>query len=133
MGDIDHRGAQLTAQPDKLKPHLHPELGVEVRQRLVEKKHFGFAHDGPADGDALALAAGKFPWPAAKNFGNLQDTRRPLDLGTDFVPGRLGNAKSESHILKHRHMRIERIVLKHHGNATLRRRQIINPGTADVD
>jgi hypothetical protein len=30
---------------------------VEVRERLVEQEHLGVAHDGAADGDALALAA----------------------------------------------------------------------------
>jgi hypothetical protein len=38
------------------------QLGVEVGQRLVEEKQLGFAHDGAADGHALALAAGKLPW-----------------------------------------------------------------------
>jgi hypothetical protein len=35
------------------------QLGIEVGQRLVEQEDLGLAHDGAADGDALALAAGK--------------------------------------------------------------------------
>ena len=39
--------------------HLHAQLGVEIRQRLVEQKDGGLAHQRPADRDALALAAGE--------------------------------------------------------------------------
>ena len=43
----------------QLHAHLHPQLCVEVGERLVEQEHLRMAHDGAPDGDALALAAGK--------------------------------------------------------------------------
>ena len=58
---IDHGGAEALMQLGDLDAHLHAQLGVEVRQRLVEQERLGLAHDGPADGDALALPAGKLP------------------------------------------------------------------------
>ena len=57
VGDIDGRGPEPLVQGADLGPHRHPELGVEVRQRLVEQEHLGVAHDGPAHGDPLALPA----------------------------------------------------------------------------
>jgi hypothetical protein len=42
-----------------LGAHVDAQLGVEVRQRLVEQEDLGLADDGAAHGDALALAAGK--------------------------------------------------------------------------
>ena len=42
-----------------LGAHLHAQLGVEVGERFVEEEGLRFAHDGAADGDALALAAGE--------------------------------------------------------------------------
>ena len=42
-----------------LEPHLHAQRRVEVGQRLVEQEGLRLAHDGAADGDALALAAGE--------------------------------------------------------------------------
>jgi hypothetical protein len=60
-----------------LDAHLHAQRGVEVRQRLVEQEDLGVAHDGAADGDALALAAGQLPWPAVKiGRSRLQDLGR---------------------------------------------------------
>ena len=32
-------------QPLQLGPHLDAELGVEVRQRLVQQEHLGLAHE----------------------------------------------------------------------------------------
>ncbi len=58
------RGKKFELDPDApldarhLGPHLHPQLGVQVAQWLVHQEHRGLAHDGPAHGDPLALAAG---------------------------------------------------------------------------
>ena len=57
--DVDHRGGDLLMQPLDLDAHLVAELRVEVGERLVEQEELRVAHDGAADGDALALAAGK--------------------------------------------------------------------------
>ncbi len=46
-------------QARDLDPHLDAQLGVEIGERFVEQEHLRLAHDGAADGDALALAAGE--------------------------------------------------------------------------
>ena len=50
-----HRHAPL--QPLDLGAHGHPQLGVEVGQRLVEQEHLRLAHDGTTHRHALALPA----------------------------------------------------------------------------
>ena len=57
VGDEDEGGAQPRVQVLELGPELRAQLGVEVRKRLVEEEHGRFAHDGPAHGDTLTLAA----------------------------------------------------------------------------
>src|SRR5690606_39583282 len=49
---------------------------VEIGQGLVEQEHLGIAHDGPADGDALALPTGKRLGHAVEIGLDLQDARR---------------------------------------------------------
>ena len=44
-------------QPLDLDAQFGAQLGVEVRQRLVEQEDAGVAHQRAADRDALALAA----------------------------------------------------------------------------
>ena len=51
-------------QRGDLGAHRHAQFGVEVRQRLVEQEDARLAHDGAADRDALALAAGELRRPA---------------------------------------------------------------------
>ena len=39
--------------------HLQPQLGVEIRQRLVEQQHLRLDRQRAGDRDALLLAAGE--------------------------------------------------------------------------
>src|SRR6185312_11677721 len=39
------------------------QFGVQIGKRLVEQEHSGFAHEGPGERDALALAAGELARP----------------------------------------------------------------------
>ena len=63
MGDIDGagRGAEVAVLQTwrSRSACLHPQRRVEIGERLVEQERRRLAHDGAADGDALALAAGK--------------------------------------------------------------------------
>ena len=80
VGDVDHRRAQLLVQPRQLDAHVHAQRGVQVGQRLVEQEDLGLAHDGAADGHALALAARQFLRVAAQQLGDAQDLGRAADL-----------------------------------------------------
>ena len=57
VGDVDRGLADLAVQPLDLGPHPVAQLGVEVGERLVEQEQARVAHDRPADGDPLPLAA----------------------------------------------------------------------------
>ena len=57
--DEDRGRLEPVVQAADLGAHLHAQLGVEVRQRLVEQEGLRLAHDGAAHGHALALAAGQ--------------------------------------------------------------------------
>ena len=59
VGDVDDGGAEVLVQLLDLGAHVDAQLGVEVRQRLVEQEHIRIAHDRAAHRDALALAAGE--------------------------------------------------------------------------
>ena len=116
-----------------LDAHLHAQLGVEVRQRLVEQERLGLAHDGPADGDALALPAGKLPRFAVHKLLQLQHARRFLDPLGDLGPGHAAHPQTEAEIFRDRHVRIERIGLEHHGDAAFARIEIGDVLAADED
>ena len=79
VGDEQRRDAQLAVQLLDLDAGLRAQLGVQVGQRLVEQEHLGLAHDGPAHGHALALAAGQLARLAVQQVAQLQDARGLVD------------------------------------------------------
>ena len=87
VGDVDGGRLETFVQALELDPHLHAQLRVEVRERLVEEEHLGMAHDGAAHRDALPLTAGELPGLAleelldAENLGRVPDALGDLGLG----------------------------------------------------
>ena len=131
---VDHAGrTQVVVQLGDLQPGLHPQRGVQVRQRLVEQEHLGLLDDGAADGHPLALAARQHLGQAIHQRAELQDVGRGLHLGGDGGLVSTHHLQAEGHVLGHRHVRVQRIALEHHGHAALGRWQIIHPHAADAE
>ena len=133
MGDVDHGRAQPLVQRRELIAHAHPERRVQVRQGLVEQEDLGFTHDGPADGHALALAARQGLGLAVQIVADVQHLGGGVDAAPDVGLVDLRQRQGEAHVLAHRHVRIERIGLEHHGDAAIRGRQPRDVAPADLD
>ena len=87
--DVDHRRAQLLLDPRHLGAHLHAQLGVQVRQRLVHQERLRVAHDRAAHRHALALAAGQVRRLALQVLLELEDLAPPRStLLVDLAPCR---------------------------------------------
>jgi hypothetical protein len=137
---VDHRVAQRLVQQLELAAQLGAQLGVEVGQRLVEQEHAGLAHQRPADGDALALAARQLGRLAVQQRRQLQHLGGAGHATFDLGLGHAGHARPEAHVALHRHRRVQRIALEHHADAALGRLRIghvlaadVDPAAADVD
>ena len=117
----------------ELDPHLHAELRVEVRQRLVEQEHLGMAHDRAADRDALPLAAGELARLALEQLLDAQDLGGFADPLGDLGLGELPHLEPEGHVVVDRHVRVQRVVLEHHRDVPVLRRQIVDVPVADGD
>ena len=87
VGDVDHRRLQRAVQLGDLQPRVDAQRGVEVGQRLVEQEQFRLAHQRPADGDALALAAGQLGRPPLQIGLQRQHRRRRRDALGDQSAG----------------------------------------------
>ena len=133
VGDVDRGGLQLLVQRLDLAAHYHAQLGVEVRQRLVEKEHLGVAHNGAAHRDPLALPAGELTGAAFEIGLEAEDSGGPIDPLLDLGLRGAAVMQRKAHVVRDRHVRIERVVLKHHGNVTLLGLEIIDHFVADHD
>ncbi len=133
MGHVDRRRADFLVHLLDLGAHLHAQLGVEIGQRLVEQEHLGIAHDGAPHGDTLALAAGELLGLAVEQLGDVEDLRRMLDALVDLRLWRLLQLQAERHVLVDVHVRIERVVLEHHGDVPVLGRHVVDDVAADRD
>ena len=80
VGDEDGGDAELELDPADLLAQLHPHLGVQRRQRLVEQQHLRRDGQRAGQGHPLLLAAGELvrvPVAAVGQADQLQQLARP--------------------------------------------------------
>ena len=132
--DVDRRRLEALVQLLDLGAHLHAQLGVEVGQRLVEQEHLRVAHDRAAHRHALPLAAGELRADSGRDRAQGRGCRRPSARARRCLPSsRFASISANDHVVAHRHVRIERVVLEHHRDVALLRRNAIDDRAADRD
>jgi hypothetical protein len=119
VGDEQRGDAQFPVQLLDLQPGLGAQLGVQVGQGLVEQEHLRLANDGAAHGHALALATGQLLGLAIEQVRQFQRLRHLGHTGLDLIRRHLGDLEAIGHVVEHAHVRVERVVLEHHGDVAL--------------
>src|SRR6185312_11820901 len=110
-----------------------PQAAVQIGERLVHEEEAGPADDGPAHGDTLLLTAGELARLAAEDVADAEGAGHVADL---LAPRRgldAGQLQREPDVLAHGHVRIERKILKHHGDAAITRLQVENGLSIEQD
>ena len=100
-------------------PGRNPQLGIEVRQRLIHEKHRGLTHNRACEGDALTLPTGEFGGTAVQKIVEFYQSAGATHL---FVmPARVDAAhlQGEADVLVDGHVRIEGVGLEHHGHVAV--------------
>ena len=107
MGDDDGHRASSDLVRDHGLDAFHG-AGVQAGRRLVEQKQIRLVHDGPREGDALALAARRGPHRTRREGADAEALRASLPRGADV---RSGQPRGELDILAACQIRIaERLV-----------------------
>ena len=107
-------------------PHLYPQFRIQIRQRFIKQEYLRIAHDGASDGNTLTLTTGELLRQTIQQMIQFQDTGRLAHTLFNFGFAFLRQPQSEAHVLPHRHVRVKRVGLEHHGDTTIRRRDIID-------
>ena len=105
-------------QAPDLDAHVRPERSVEIGERLVEEEDRGLSNHRPAHGHTLALASGQLLRLAIQQRVDAEHLGGPRNPLSDLLSGCLPETKAQREVLAHRHVRVERIVLKHHRHIT---------------
>ena len=79
VGDVDGGRVDAVVELAELVDHEVAELRVERAERLVHEEAFRPPHDGAAERDALAVAAGKTRNRLVEQMVDAQQPRRLLD------------------------------------------------------
>ena len=90
------------------------------------------AHHGAAQGHALALAAGKGFGLAVQQVLNVQHLGGLAHALVNFRLRGFAQLKAESHVFVHRHVRVQRIVLEHHGDVAVFRGHVVHQAVANI-
>ena len=115
-----------------LGTHGNAQLGVQVGQRLVKEEHLRLTDDGTAQSNALALAAGQSLGLAVEQVGNIEDLGSLFHALLDLRLGGLAQLEAEGHVVKHGHVRIQGVVLEHHGDVAVLGSHIVDQTVADI-
>src|SRR5580704_176652 len=133
MGYIDHGRCDFLMEALDLAAHVVPELRVEIGQRLVEQKDPRIAHHRAPDRDALTLAPGELARIALKQATNAQHAGNAGHAVLDLLLGHSTRPQTERNVAEHGHVRIERVVLEHHGDIAVARAHVVDDLAADFD
>ena len=134
MGHIDHGQAKVLLDLADLLAHLPAQLGVQVRQRFVEQQHLRFQHQRARHRDALLLAARQFATAGGRHSPSGPPApARPCARSARLGLVEAGKLQPIADIFQHRHMRKQRVGLKHHRHVAVGRGQRGHVLVADQD
>src|SRR6266851_591677 len=123
MRDMHGGDAEGLLQCLDLVAHLLSDPRVEIGQRLVEQQDLRIDGQRAAECDALPLTAGECRYLAhaepVEPQHHEQLSHSPSDLSAADAP----QFQAVTDVLRHRHVRPERIGLEHHRDVALVRRQ----------
>ena len=112
--DVDRRHAELGLEARDLRAHVHAQLRVEVRERLVHQVRLRLAHDRAAHRHPLALAARESAWLAVEERLEPEDVSGIADALVDLGLRRLPQPQTEGDVVVDGQMWVERVALEDH-------------------
>ncbi len=114
----EHDGVLAGERLDQL-PHLDDLGGIEADGGLVEDEHLRVAEQRLGEAHSLPLALGEVPDHPLDELVAVGLLRHPLDLDAARLGGDALDRGDEGQVVAHRHLRIERRVLRQVADALL--------------
>jgi len=117
--DIDRGDAEFLLQPPDVAPQVHPQLGIEVGQRLVHQQHLGADHQRPRQAHTLLLAAAELVRQPLGQGVELHCPEHLVHTLAHLLRRHLALHQTERDVVEHAQVREHRVVLEHHAHIAL--------------
>ena len=109
MSNIDNCDSKRGCNILNLESHGFTQFGIQVGKRLIQKQNFRFGNKRSGQGNALLLPAGKLVWKSVNIFCKMNSFQDSGYFVFDFLFADMLNLKRVGNIIKHIHMRPDRI------------------------
>ena len=109
-----------------LELHLFAQVLVQRAEWLVHQHQFGFEHQCTGDGHTLLLTSGKLRRPPVAEAIKADHRQRPVHLLFRLGLAHAAHLKRKRQVFRDRHVREESVILKHHADAALVRRHVVD-------
>ncbi len=119
MGDIDHRGPGAFVKIGKDALHRGPQRHIKVGQGFIQQHSAGIRDQTARQGHPLPLSARKVRGHAIGVGLKPRGGERRIGLSGNLGLGEPADLKRVGHVAPHRHMRPERVGLKHKADIAL--------------
>ena len=101
----------------ELPAHALAQLGVEIRQRLVQQQDRGLHHQAPGQRHPLLLAAAQLARIARVEPGQVDQLQHARDPGANLRARDAPHIQAEGDVVVHALVGPHRVVLEHHPHA----------------
>jgi hypothetical protein len=133
VGDVDRRHTETPLKRCDLRAGLNPKLGVEVRQRLIHEEYLGLANNCATHRNALTLTTGERFRLTSEVRLEVEQLRRLENACCALLFVDASDLQGEAHVLGNCHVRVESVVLEHHRDIPVFRRNVGDVAVADED
>ena len=133
VGNVDDGDAEAAVDAAYLVLHLLAQVAVERAERLVHQHQARLEHQRAGNGHALLLAARQLRGAALLEPLQPHQLQRPAHALAALRGRDPAHFQRKGQVPFHRQMREQRVVLEHHTDVALPRRQIVHRAPGDAD
>src|SRR5918993_5275284 len=118
MRDEDRGYIGPSLQRFNFRAHLHAQFRVQITQRFIQQHNLGLIDQSAGERNPLLLSAGEFGSGTIFQAVKSDNPENVFNPAFDFVLGPTLNRQWIRDVLSNRHVRPNRIGLKHHPDWT---------------
>src|SRR5215212_6804990 len=119
VGDVDRRGFEVAQEVLQLGPHFRTEARIDMRDRLIHDQNCRVPDNSPRNRHALFLATGQLTRLPLEDVTNVESGHGAIEQSFDLSRFDSSNFEREYDVLSDCEVRVERIILKNHGDITV--------------